>query len=207
MSTPVSEDAQLALINLDGGENSWTPECLDNDRIGGASALQAAAPVNGGYAVRNGCGEKFFLENGNVRRELTEEQRLALMNGIYPGTGFTEIIETERGAQIKSGPVSYSVDYDPSKCTLLTHPRVDSFEAGCNEGQTFTLGGSEPTVIRPLPGTEGSPFIQALCGFNGVFGTLSDGSYGVGLVQDGYARPMAPAGSPVSACRDGRYTW
>ena len=58
-----------------------------------------------------------------------------------------------------------------------------------------------------MPGTTGPPVIDSLCGTTAVYGTLSDDSIGVGVIDGTYAKPLELGGSPVSDCVDGRLTW
>ena len=202
--SPVPQGAELAVIDLDGGENVWTEQCSDFDRDGGVSTLVAGAAVDGGYVVRNGCGVDFFTDNGSGRWAPTDAQANALMDAIYPRTGITSVTETDTGVQIGTG----SVHYDTDTCHLLVLPRSNDVGAGCSEPQRFSMAvGLTQARLGMLPGAAGSPFVVSLCGTGAVLGTLSDGSFGVGLIQGEYALPVAPDGVRVSECRDGRYTW
>jgi hypothetical protein len=131
-----------------------------------------------------------------------------LLNAVYPGMSLTDVVIRDTQAELHFESSYTVVGLDASRCSLLVRPRTGGAGVGCADGRDFTIDeGKGPVTIKSLPGAEGSVSIVGLCGTDSVFGTLSDGSYGVGMFQGGYARPLKPSGEPVTTCRDGRYTW
>ena len=214
LSAPVSEDAQLGIIRLDGGEDSWVSECLDSERIAGDTAAQVAAAHDGGYVVRNGCGAEFLMRANGVRTSLDAAGEAALAEAEYPRTGITEIVETPEGAEVHTADGARGFGFDPATCSVLVRARAmaigqDGLSVGCAVDQGFTLTQEqlgEVTLTR-MPGFAGSPFITKLCGTSSVYGSLSDASYGVGVVEGRYAKPLMLGGSQATDCVDGRLTW
>ena len=206
--TPVPENAQLGIIRLGGGNDVWTEECLASDRADREAVQPAAAPTDGGYAVRNSCGDEFFLRADGLRSKLTALQRKALWGGIYPGMDMTDLVITPTQAEVHYESMYTAYSFDSASCEFLMRPRDGGMGTGCPEPNAFVLTeDGDSSVLKPLPDVNTPPHITNLCGTDAVNGTLSDGTTGVGMIEGHYAVPFAPSGTPATACRDGRLTW
>ena len=119
------------------------------------------------------------------------------------------IIYSSDGAMV--GNTDYY--FDPKACSLLVRPRAFAIgQSGvfraCPVDDGFRLeDDNEPVTLKAMPGSEGPPVIDSLCGTTAVYGTLSDSSIGVGVIDGMYAKPLVLGGSRVSDCVDGRLTW
>lgn len=201
-ATDAPEDANLGVVSLEGGEDAFTAECLDGTPPAGAERWAAA--VDGGYVVHNGCGEEFFTVDGSVRTGLTEAQQGELWQAKYPRTGVYQVLAMDDGFMV--GNTALMVD--PQKCNLLVRPRDYGVGSSCDVGDGVTIDdGQNASQVTAMPGVKVQPEITKLCGAGTAYGTLSDGSRGVGVVQDQYVLPLALNGAPATDCRDGRYTW
>jgi hypothetical protein len=201
-ATSAPTDANLGAVSLDDGQDVFTSECLDGAPP--PNAERWATPVDRGFAVHNGCGEEFFTEDGSVRRNLTEAEQVALWDAKYPFSGIAEVQWSDHDAQVGNT----ALGIDPSSCVILVRPRQHQVGSGCNVGDGFNLDdGTNPVWLTSLPGVAGQPSITKLCGAGTAFGTLSDGSVGVGVVQVPYVLPLVLNGAPATACRDRLYTW
>lgn len=201
-ATDAPEDANLGIISLDGGEDSFTAECLEGTPA--SNAERYAGAVDGGYVVHNGCGEEYFTTDGAFRTEPTATQFAALWDAKYPRSGVSQVVLRDNSIMV--GNTEYFIDTDG--CTPLVRPRMYQSGYGCAVDGGFEINAGEIAVtVESLPGVESQPSITKLCGAGTAHGTLSDGSVGVGVVRDPYVLPLVLNGSPATDCRDGRYTW
>ncbi|MGC4176086.1 hypothetical protein [Demequina sp.] len=198
----ISADAELAVISLDRTENAWTSECMNDP--GAPVVEQYAAAFEDGYVVRNGCGEEFFTTDGSVRTELTDQQQVALLDAVFPRAGITGIEPNDHGVMVGNTDLFM----DTTKCVPLVMPRQYLVGVGCQTESGFEVdAGQIAGTVVPLTGVDTLPNISKLCGTGALYGTLSDGSVGVGTIEGDHAVALTANGSPIDSCRDGRYTW